>query len=308
MDFLKQNSPPSDLNSPIVLYAFRGWADASESATHALRHLVRQLGAEQFAEIDPEEFYNFTRNRPQVRQNSDGERYIQWPRNRFFYAKNDNGKSDLIIFLGTEPNFRWRTFTQGMVDYFKELHVSEVVHVGALLDAVPHTRKVKVTGRSSSPEIAAKVPGMQLRRSKYTGPTGITSVLMEEVRVADIPSMSLWGHSPHYLQVSPNPKVSIELLKKIEQLVGINLDYAHLQSQSQNFDKRVKLALQDEPELLEYVHRLEGQWDIANLDDISTGNVQVNDSIDMPEPEQAVKGIEEFLRQQLNSGPELQND
>ena len=131
---------------------------------------------------------------------------------------------------------------------------------------------------------------------------------MEEVRVADIPSMSLWGHSPHYLQVSPNPKVSIELLKKIEQLVGINLDYAHLQSQSQNFDKRVKLALQDEPELLEYVHRLEGQWDIANLDDISTGNVQVNDSIDMPEPEQAVKGIEEFLRQQLNSGPELQND
>ena len=86
---------------------------------------------------------------------------------------------------------------------------------------------------------------MQLRRSKYTGPTGITSVLMEEVRVADIPSMSLWGHSPHYLQVSPNPKVSIELLKKIEQLVGINLDYAHLQSQSQNFDKRVKLALQD---------------------------------------------------------------
>ena len=60
--------------------------------------------------------------------------------------------------------------------------------------------------------------------------------------------------------------------------------------------------------MLEYVHRLEGQWDIANLDDISTGNVQVNDSIDMPEPEQAVKGIEEFLRQQLNSGPELQND
>ena len=161
MDFLKQNNPPADLNTPVVLYAFRGWADASESATHALRHLTRQLGAEQFAEIDPEEFYNFTRNRPQVRQDSSGERYIQWPRNRFYYSKSDNTKPDLIIFLGTEPNFRWRTFTEGIVDYFKELKVSEVVHVGALLDAVPHTRQIKVTGRSSNPEVAAKSQGFK---------------------------------------------------------------------------------------------------------------------------------------------------
>ena len=308
MDFLKQNETPKELIRPIVLYAFRGWADASESATHALRYLTRQLGAQQFAEIDPEEFYNFTRNRPQVRQNSDGERYIQWPRNRFYYQKSEDGKPDLIIFLGTEPNFKWRTFTEGMVNFFKELDVSEVVHVGALLDAVPHTRQVKVSGRSNDPELAGRIPGIQMRRSKYTGPTGITSVLMEQVRAAGIPSMSLWGHSPHYLQVAPNPKVSIELLKKIEQLLGLSVDFAQLNSQSKNFDKRVKLAFEDEPELLDYIQRLEAQWDLVNSDSMSDAINRDIDSVEMPDPEQAVKGIEEFLRQQLNSDPEIKND
>jgi urease alpha subunit len=60
--FAKGNaSRPEGLREPTLLFSFAGWADAAESATHALRYMVRHLNGEKFAEVDPEEFYNFTR-------------------------------------------------------------------------------------------------------------------------------------------------------------------------------------------------------------------------------------------------------
>ena len=51
MDFLKQYEKP-DVSAPVFLFAFAGWADAAESATHALRYLVKRVGAHEFALFD----------------------------------------------------------------------------------------------------------------------------------------------------------------------------------------------------------------------------------------------------------------
>lgn len=55
-----------------MLVAFSGWPAAAEAATRALRYLVRNLGATKFAEIDPEEFYDFTVVRPHLRKGKAG--------------------------------------------------------------------------------------------------------------------------------------------------------------------------------------------------------------------------------------------
>lgn len=306
MEFLQQDDVPSDLNKPLMLFAFRGWADAAESATHALRYLVRHLEAKKFAEIDPEEFYNFTRVRPQTRLDSEGNRYIQWPRNRFFYHRAEAGGRDVVIFIGIEPNLRWATFTREMIRVIQRAGVTEVVHVGALLDAVPHTRRTRVTGTATSPELQAMLHGVQVRRSKYTGPTGISGVLLDGLRRAGVPSMSLWGHAPHYLQVSPNPKVSLQLLSGIEDLIEANVDVAPLKSQGLNFEKRVEQALENEPEVVAYVERLEAQWDSTHGFDDSVLPLDLREREtpgEMPEPDQAVAGIEEFLRIQRGVDP-----
>ena len=59
-------SRPS-LRSPVLLLAFSGWSDAGASATTAVRYLVDQLLAKKFASIDPEDFYDFSTQRPVVR-------------------------------------------------------------------------------------------------------------------------------------------------------------------------------------------------------------------------------------------------
>ena len=293
MDFFKQYDPPADLKEPVMLLAFAGWADAADSATHALRYLVEQSGATKFAEVDPEEFYNFTRVRPHSKFDAEGNRYIEWPANEFFVRRGGEGAPDLVIFVGVEPNLKWRTFSSALVDVAKELGVVRVVQVGASLDAVPHTREPRLTGTATSPELRGLLRGIRLRRSRYTGPTGITGVLMDALRRAGVPGVSLWGHAPHYLHVSPNPKVSLKLLLGIERIVNVDVDVEPLRSQGDKFERRVERALADEPEIRAYVERLEAQWDA--LADEESQPAETGD--DMPDPGQAVRGIEEFLRQ-----------
>jgi proteasome assembly chaperone (PAC2) family protein len=314
MDFLKMNNPPEGLREPTLLFSFAGWADAAESATHALRYLVRHLKGEKFAEVDPEEFYNFTRVRPKTKFDDAGERYIEWPANEFFAIRREDAATDLVVFVGIEPNVRWRTFTEAMVAQIQSLGVAKVIQVGALLDAVPHTRETRVTGTATSPELRGLLRGIEVRRSRYTGPTGITGVLTNALNGAGIATVSLWGHTPHYLQVTPNPKVSLRLIKGLEQLLDIHVDVEALESQGLNFERRVEQALDGESDVMAYVERLEAQWDSSGGIPAAKDTTEAEDedpTSDGPEPagsgaepgeipdaDQVVRGIEEFLRQE----------
>ena len=153
--FLKEFQRP-ELDAPIFLFAFAGWADAAESATHALRYLVKRLGGIKFAEIDAEEFYDFTQVRPHTAFDEDGNRVITWPANEFYVVKGGEDSTDLVIFIGIEPSMRWRTFAESMVTLVKSLGVSRIMQVGALLDAVPHTREPRITGTATSPTSPAR--------------------------------------------------------------------------------------------------------------------------------------------------------
>lgn len=304
MAFLSYNNPPSDLRTPTMLFAFAGWADASESATHALRYIVRHLKGEKFAEVDPEEFYNFTRVRPRTKFDDQGERYIEWPANEFYAIRRESAESDLVVLLGVEPNLKWRTFCDAMVDEVEGLGVNQVIQVGALLDAVPHTREPRISGTATSPDLRGILKGIEIRRSRYTGPTGITGVLTDRLRRAGIPTVSLWGHSPHYLQVSPNPKVSLRLVTGLEQLLDVDVNLDPLKSQGLNFDRRVEQALTDEPDIVAYVEKLEAQWDSSSRGELSPteeteSTAGPSDTLD---PDQAVRSIEEFLRRQRQGG------
>jgi len=141
--------PPS--NIPTMVTAFGGWIDAGEAATGAMRFLVRQLAAEPLAEIDPEDFVDFTQLRPVVRLSAAGERTIRWPRSAFWLWQPPAPRAGLLLFRGLEPQRRWRTYATLLVDVAARCGVQRIVSLGAVLEAVPHTRPPQVTGSSTDP-------------------------------------------------------------------------------------------------------------------------------------------------------------
>src|SRR5712691_8987295 len=164
--------PPS--NVPTMVVAFGGWIDAGEAVTCAMRYLVRQLAASHFASIDPEDFFDFTQVRPVVRLTAEGERIIRWPRSAFWTWQPPAGGAGLLLFRGMEPQRLWRTYATLLLDVAARCGVQRIISLGAVLDAVPHTRPPRVTGSSTDSAWQAQFEAWGMaRRSRYEGPTGI---------------------------------------------------------------------------------------------------------------------------------------
>jgi proteasome assembly chaperone (PAC2) family protein len=242
------------LTDPVLVVAFAGWNDAGGAATHAAQFLVQRLQARRFASIDPEEFYNFSELRPQVRLRDGLYREVTWPANEFFYSRAANPQRNLIFGVGIEPHLRWKTYATAILDLVKQCGANLVITLGALLADISYTRPVRVAGFSSDPSLAAQ---LQFTPSRYEGPTGIVGVLNDACRRAGIPSISFWANVPHYISASPNPKAALALVNRLESFLHFSLDATELQAASIDFEKKVSRAVAENPNMASYVRQLE---------------------------------------------------
>ena len=283
MDFLAVDHQP-DGRLGTLLMAFSGWADAAEGATSAVKFLRRKLKARKFAEFDPEEFYDFTQTRPTTTRTRDGKRRIHWPANEFFHLTNPETGGGVMVFMGVEPNLRWRTYSRAIARLAREQGVETVIHVGALLDAVPHTRPVKLSGTATRPDLSEFLEGREIRSSNYQGPTGISSSVMDACVKEGLGYSSIWGHTPHYLQAAPNYRVAYSLLQPLTRLLRLPLDLDELRSAAAKFDAEVVRAVEADDQIGSYVAKLESQYD---------ENAAAASPLD---PEELLRDVERFLR------------
>jgi predicted ATP-grasp superfamily ATP-dependent carboligase len=269
------------LRDPILICGFRGWNDGGEASSSAVAYLRDRWGAEQFADIDPEDYYDFQVTRPTVRLEAGVTRRIDWPENRFWHTSVDG--RDAVLFLGIEPNTRWRTFTDEIVGLARDLGVGSTVTLGAFLADIPHSADAPVTGSAGDER---KAEELGLTSSRYEGPTGIVGVLHDAFSKAGLPSASLWAAVPHYLPGGPNPKAALALVRKISAYARLPVETDTLERAATAWETQVTSSISDNPELAAYVRQLEEvAADREGLPEIPTG-------------ETLAEELERFLKQQ----------
>jgi predicted ATP-grasp superfamily ATP-dependent carboligase len=254
MQPLRWERRPDGLRAPAVVCAFKGWNDAGDAASTALQFVGTALGATRFATIDPEEFYDFQATRPQVRVSEGGVREITWPVVEVYEARVPRAPRDLVLLTGHEPSFRWRAFTQLVIELAEALGAQLLVSLGALLADVAHSRPTMVTGLASDPSLVQR---LELGSSNYEGPTGIVGVLQAACTQANLPAASLWAAVPHYIAATPNPKAALALVRRLEGLVGVSVDAGELEKAAADYERQVNLAVQSDPDVQAFVERLE---------------------------------------------------
>ncbi|WP_419993593.1 PAC2 family protein [Streptomyces boninensis] len=259
-----------ELVDPVMICAFEGWNDAGDSASAAVGHLDREFKGEVFAALDAEDYYDFQVNRPTVFL-EDGVRKITWPTTRLSYARiqDSNGKGkarDLVLVRGIEPSMRWRSYCNELLGFAHELGVEMVVLLGALLGDTPHTRPVPVSGVTSDADLAET---MDLEETRYEGPTGIVGVLQEACTHAGVPTVSLWAAVPHYVSQPPNPKATLALLNRLEDLIDVRIPLGELPEDARAWQLGVDQLAAEDSEVQEYVQSLEEARDTAELPEAS---------------------------------------
>ena len=294
MDHVEFEREPSG-NLTTLVVAFGGWIDAGRAATGALRHLVRALGARRLARIDPEEFFVFTLERPEVRLRPDGGRDIRWPRSEFYEWRPEAGGEGLLLFRGPEPHQRWRAYTSAFLGIAQRCGVKRLVSIGALLAGAPHTRPVRVTARCSDDATRAVLEGWGIyRRPTYQGPTGISSVLLDAAERLGIDHVGFMGQAPHYLQDAENPAAIESLVGCVARLLNLNVDMSRFPEAIREFRSQCDQAVARDRATREHVRQLEQQYDAEAAEDQLPGGEL--------DSEKLMRDLEEFLRKQRESG------
>lgn len=240
------------LRDAALVLAFEGWNDAGAAASTAVLFLDRELSCVPLAEIDCEDFLDFTVTRPHVRLADDGGRVVEWPHVRFSYGAAD-GSRELVLGTGSEPHLRWRSFGNACVQLARSVGVQRVVLLGAYLADVVYSRPVNVTGFATRPALLSE---LGVAGSAYEGPTGIVGVLADQLVREGLEVVSLWAGLPHYINASPNPRGALALVQKLVQLLDLKLDLQGLAAEAAEFEERVSALVASDPELGEYVRQL----------------------------------------------------
>ena len=271
---LRDQNP--EIKNPILIAAFAGWNDAGGAATWAVRNLVEKTEAEDFFSLDAELFYDFSSERPLVKLNNDS-RFLVWPENTFHISESNS----LILLNGTEPQLKWKTFSDQVMNVANELDVSLVITLGSLLAEVPHSRPVLIHGVSEDDEMNEK---FDLQRSSYEGPTGIVGVLNQVASVSDIPNISLWATVPNYVAGAESPKAALALIEKVLEVVPLAIHTTDLEIASAAYERQINQIIEGDEETSNYVDALEDSFDAGDYDQM--------------DPNDFVEEVEKFLREQ----------
>lgn len=207
------------LRSPVMLIALTGLFDIGGAATAALDRFAPAERAITIGEIDPDPFYDFTQERPQVEFDEGEIRVIRWPQNQFDVVR-DHGERDLVVLVGVEPHLAWRTYADCIAHVARSLGCEAVVTVGSAAEAVPHTRTPLVTGSTTDADLARR---LGIGQPTYQGVTGVVGVIQARLAAEGIPSVSLRVGVPHYLMNAEHPAAMAALQTHLAHVLSVPL-------------------------------------------------------------------------------------
>ncbi len=251
--------PVPELRNPHVISSLTPWIDAGSVGSLTLERLERYMGATELGQLSrPGMYFDFTRYRP-VMYVENGQRRMNIPNTHLRYATGP-GDIDFIFMHTLEPHSFAEDYIDSIMEVFDYLKVKRFCRVGAMYDAVPHTRPLLVMGTLNGGPLT-NVPGVEAtRRRPYQGHTSIMNLV--GVRVADtgVENMTLMVRLPHYVELEADFAGRTAALKVLCNLYNLPPEYHISQRDSQQY-ARVTTEMQNNPQVRALVERLEADYD-----------------------------------------------
>jgi hypothetical protein len=274
--------PPDGLVAPTLVAAFDSWIDAGNASSTAAEHIAGD--APVVAEFEGDRLFDYRARRPTLEIVDGRMAELTWP--ALVVRHRRIGGRDVLVMSGAEPDFRWQSFADAVVDLARTLDVALWISLGAIPAAVPHTRSVNILGSTSQDGLllgdVAAGPAGTLRV-----PSAAISVLEFAIGRAGIPAIGYYAQVPHYVS-GPYPAASVELLRIVGRHVGSEIPFGELADEARQLRDRLDAATALEETTRTYVQRLEAMVDEERL----------------PSGDDLISEIEQFLRDRGSEGRE----
>jgi hypothetical protein len=271
---------PITLTAPTVVAALDSWVDAGSAATVAAAHLAQ--GGDVVATFDGDAIFDYRARRPTLEIVDGRPSKLTWP--ELTLRRSMIGDREVLVLVGPEPDYRWRSLADELAEFSKTLGVVEWISLGSIPAAVPHTRGVPILGTESRPGL--------LRGEVQPGPSGLLRVPAAAISVLDlavagagIPTLGYFAQVPHYVS-GAYPAASIELLRAVGRHLGVEPSFGELTDEADQLRRRLDAAATADADTHAYIERMEAMVDESRL----------------PAGDELIGEIERFLRDRGGNG------
>ena len=267
-------------------YLVVGWSDAGQVGTGVTDYLVGKLGAEEFGEIEPHKFSLS----PNTIIKGGVLEEVEYPGTSFYYWKNKNSTSDLIIFGSQSPPQSQHEFANLILDVAELFSVKRIYAVGGVPANIPHDENPNLFAVVNSARVKRYLKPYDVEVGlDYYGPTSMNGLILGLAKQRSIEGLSLLGWVPCYITEIPNPRISEAILRVLTRMLSIDIDFSEIESEAQYANNQIEEVVsyirEQNPDFLRHIGKLEKAI-----------------SLEPPEDRKKFfKEIEEFLRKQDNS-------
>ena len=251
--------PVPELRDPHVIASLTPWIDAGSVGSLSIERLERFMDSGELGKIaTPGTYFDFTRYRPIVYY-EDGERHMKIPNADLRFARGDFDH-DFIFFHMLEPHSFAEEYIDAIVEVLTSLNIKRFCRIGAMYDAVPHTRPLLVMGtRNGQPmEDVEGVTGN--RRRPYQGPTSIMNLVADRLGEQGVETMMLMARLPHYVELEADFAGRTKMLQVLGTLYNFPAEYAQSRRDTQQYE-RFSSEMKKNPQVKSLVERLETDYD-----------------------------------------------
>ena len=293
------NEPLPELRSPHVIASLTPWIDAGSVGSLTIERLERFMGSTDIGRLAlPGTYFDFTRYRPVVYY-EDGQRRMKTPNADIRHATGQQDH-DFVFLHMLEPHSFAEEYIDAVVEVLTHLNLKRFCRIGAMYDAVPHTRPLLVMGTLNGEPMNGVEGVTGNRRRPYQGPTSIMNLVGDRLIEQGIESMTLMARLPHYVELEADFAGRTKMLTVLSSIYDFPPEYAASRRENQQYE-RVSAEMQRNPQIKSLVERLEQDYD-ARRDRQAGEKTKEQPSEDSLPP--LPPSIEQFLGELHNSSGE----
>jgi len=209
------------------------------------------------ATFDVDAFHDYRARRPAISFVRDHYEAYDAPR-LVVRLLHDAGGTPYLLLSGPEPDNRWEAFARAVRDVVERFDVNQVISLGSVPMAVPHTRPLAVTHHANNPDLVTE-------ESPWSGEIRVPSSAqaLVELRLGE------WGHDaqgfvvhiPHYVAQLDYPLAAAELVERAEIAGRLTIDQSELRREAEVRAEEITRYLAENSEVADVVQALERQYD-----------------------------------------------
>jgi hypothetical protein len=295
LEFPAPQLSSADGRGPVMIHALEGFSDAGHAIRLAATHLKNTLDTELVASFAIDELLDYRSRRPLMTFKTDHFTHYDDPELNL-YALHDSVGTPFLLLAGLEPDLRWERFITAVRLLAERLGVRQVIGLGTIPMAVPHTRPVTMTAHANDKELIAE---HQPWVGEVQVPASVSNLLEYRMAQHGHEAVGFTVHVPHYLAQTDYPAAAEALLAEVARTGSLQIPLASLAEAGGEVLTKINEQVENSAEVAQVVTALERQYD-AFVSAQENRSLLARDE-DLPSGDELGAEFERFLAQRDES-------